>query len=31
LPGKKKYYYDEANHTLVVVDPNPPKAEDKKE
>lgn len=22
LPGKMKYYYDEANHTLVVVDPN---------
>jgi hypothetical protein len=24
LPGKKKYYYDEANHTIVVVEPNPP-------
>ena len=23
LPGNKKYYYDEATHTIVVVDPNP--------
>jgi len=23
LPGKKRYYYDEANHTLVVVDATP--------
>ena len=28
LPAKRKYYYDEANHTLVVVDPNPDKTEE---
>lgn len=31
LPGKKKYYDDEANHTIVVVDPNPPAAAEQKE
>lgn len=28
LPGKMKYYYDEDNHTLVVVDPDPPEGGD---
>jgi hypothetical protein len=31
LPGKKKYYYNEANHTIVVVDPNPPEGAKQKE
>ncbi len=31
LPGKKKYYYDEANHRIVVVDPNPPEGTEQKE
>jgi hypothetical protein len=31
LPGKKKYYYNEADHSIVVVDPNPPDGAKQKE
>ncbi len=31
LPGKRKYYYDEANHMIVVVEPDPPDSAENEE